>query len=60
MPVIYFTIDRSPGAMWACVSPVSVGTTKTTGVTPSITCTGKAHIHCYRYFWSLNAQGTNL
>ena len=38
---LYVLIDRSPGAMWVCVFPVSVGTMKITGVTPSTTCTGE-------------------
>ena len=32
---------RSHGAMWACVSLVSVGTSRITGATPSITYTGE-------------------
>lgn len=35
---------RSPGCMWACVSPLSAGTSRTTGVTPSTSCTGETFL----------------
>lgn len=59
MKVWYFG-PRCRGCMWACASRAFAGTLRTTGATPSITCTGGLSVGgvCQMCLWGEALVGT--
>ena len=55
----YLIGHRCHGSMWACASPASAGTLRTTGATPSTTCTGGfSVVMCQMCVWGGGGRGS--